>query len=65
MDRSSWDKVVSGAGAVLAVVLIALGAMAIYGRRLRSGQRPRPPGAAAHPVPSGRRDDAGGAGRGR
>lgn len=31
MDRSSWDKIVSGAGAVIAVVLIALGAMAIYG----------------------------------
>ena len=31
MDRSNWDKMVSGAGAVVAVVLIALGAMAIYG----------------------------------
>jgi hypothetical protein len=31
MDRSNWDKIVSGAGAVIAVVLIALGAMAIYG----------------------------------
>ncbi|HET6790007.1 MAG TPA: hypothetical protein VFI35_00290 [Actinomycetota bacterium] len=31
MDRSSWDKIVSGAGAVIAVVLIAVGAMAIYG----------------------------------
>ena len=31
MDRSTWDKMVSGAGAVIAVVLIALGAMAIYG----------------------------------
>ena len=31
MNRSSWDKIVSGAGAVIAVVLIALGAMAIYG----------------------------------
>jgi len=31
MDRSSWDKIVSGAGAVVAVVLIALGAMAVYG----------------------------------
>jgi hypothetical protein len=31
MDRKSWDKIVSGAGAVIAVVLIALGAMAIYG----------------------------------
>ena len=31
MDRSNWDKIVSGAAAVIAVVLIALGAMAIYG----------------------------------
>jgi hypothetical protein len=31
MDRSIWDKIVSGAGAVVAVVLIVLGAMAIYG----------------------------------
>ena len=31
MDRSTWDKVVSGAGAVVAVVLIVLGSMAIYG----------------------------------
>jgi hypothetical protein len=31
MDRSNWDKIVSGAGAVVAVVLITLGAMAIYG----------------------------------
>ncbi len=31
MDRSTWDKMVSGAGAVVAVVLIALGAMVIYG----------------------------------
>ena len=31
MDRSNWDKIVSGAGAVIAVVLIALGAMAIFG----------------------------------
>jgi hypothetical protein len=31
MDRNSWDKIVSGAGAMVAVVLIALGAMAIYG----------------------------------
>lgn len=31
MDRSNWDKIVSGAGAVVAVVLIAVGAMAIYG----------------------------------
>ena len=31
MDRSSWDRIVSGAGAVVAIVLIVLGAMAIYG----------------------------------
>jgi hypothetical protein len=31
MDRSNWDKIVSGAGAVVAVVLLVLGAMAIYG----------------------------------
>ena len=31
MDRSNWDKIVSGAGAVVAVVLITLGAMAVYG----------------------------------
>jgi hypothetical protein len=31
MDRTSWDKIVSGAGAVVAAVLIVLGAMAIYG----------------------------------
>jgi hypothetical protein len=31
MDRSNWDKIVSGAGAVVAVVLIVLGGMAIYG----------------------------------
>jgi hypothetical protein len=31
MDRSNWDKIVSAAGAVVAVVLIAVGAMAIYG----------------------------------
>jgi hypothetical protein len=31
LHRSTWDKIVSGAGAVVAVVLIVLGAMAIYG----------------------------------
>ena len=31
MDRKSWDQIVSGAGAVVAVVLIVLGAMAVYG----------------------------------
>lgn len=31
MDRKNWDQIVSAAGAVVAVVLIALGAMAIYG----------------------------------
>ena len=29
MDRSSWDRIVSAAGAVVAVVLIVLGTMAI------------------------------------
>jgi hypothetical protein len=31
MDRRAWDQIVSGAGAVVAVVLLALGAAAIYG----------------------------------
>ena len=31
MERSAWDKIVSGAGAVVAVVLVLLGSMAIYG----------------------------------
>jgi hypothetical protein len=31
MDRKTWDRIVSGAGAVVAVVLIVLGGMAIYG----------------------------------
>ena len=31
MDRKSWDQIVSGAGAVVAVVLLALGAVAIFG----------------------------------
>jgi hypothetical protein len=31
MERSSWDRIVSGAGTVVAVVLIVLGAAAIYG----------------------------------
>ena len=31
MDRSSWDRIVSAAGAVGAAVLIVLGGMAIYG----------------------------------
>ena len=31
MDRSGWDRIVSGAGAVVAVVLIVLGTMAIWG----------------------------------
>lgn len=31
MDRSAWDKIVSGAGAVVAVVMIVLGSVAIYG----------------------------------
>lgn len=33
MDRKSWDQIVSGAGAVVAVVLIVVGAMALYGGR--------------------------------
>lgn len=31
MDRKNWDQIVSGAGAVVAAVLVVLGAMAIYG----------------------------------
>jgi hypothetical protein len=31
MNRKGWDQIVSGAGAVLAVALIVLGTMAIYG----------------------------------
>ena len=31
MDRTTWDRLVSGAGAVIAVALVVLGAMAIYG----------------------------------
>ncbi len=31
MDRSVWDRIVSSAGAVLAVILIVLGGSAIYG----------------------------------
>jgi hypothetical protein len=31
VDRKSWDQIVSGAGAVVAIVLIALGGAAIYG----------------------------------
>ena len=31
MDRKSWDQIVSGAGGVIAIVLIALGAMAVFG----------------------------------
>ena len=31
MDRSSWDRIVSAAGAVVAAVLIVLGTMAIFG----------------------------------
>jgi hypothetical protein len=31
MDRRSWDRIVSGAAAVVAVTLIVLGGMAIYG----------------------------------
>lgn len=31
MDRTSWDRIVSSAGAVLAIVLIMAGAAALYG----------------------------------
>jgi hypothetical protein len=31
MDRSVWDRIVSSAGAVLAVILLVLGGAAIYG----------------------------------
>ena len=63
MDRSNWDKIVSGAGAVVAVVLIALGAMAIYGgnfgqQNVRDRLEPQ-----NIVLPAGRRDDAGGEGR--
>jgi hypothetical protein len=33
MNRRAWDQIVSGAGAVIAVVLIVLGALAVYGGR--------------------------------
>jgi hypothetical protein len=31
MQRKMWDQIVSGSGAVMAVVLLLLGAVAIYG----------------------------------
>jgi hypothetical protein len=31
MDRTTWDRIVSGAGAVLAIALIVIGAAAVYG----------------------------------
>jgi hypothetical protein len=31
MDRRAWDRIVSSAGAVLAVILLVLGGAAIYG----------------------------------
>ena len=31
MDRTSWDRIVSGAGALLAVAMIVLGVAAVYG----------------------------------
>jgi hypothetical protein len=31
MDRKAWDRIVSSAGAVLAVILLVLGGAAIYG----------------------------------
>lgn len=33
MNRKMWDRIVSGAGAVIAVVLIVVGAFAVYGGR--------------------------------
>lgn len=33
MDRRSWDRLVSGAGGVMAIVFILLGIVAIYGGR--------------------------------
>jgi hypothetical protein len=33
MQRKTWDQIVSGAGAVMAVVLIVLGGFAVYGGR--------------------------------
>jgi hypothetical protein len=33
MQRKTWDRIVSGAGVVMAVVLIVLGGLAIYGGR--------------------------------
>ena len=65
MDRSNWDKIVSGAGAVVAVVLIALGAMAIYGGNFGQQNVRDRLVAAEHLVPAGRRDDAAGGGRDR
>jgi len=31
VDRATWDRIVSGAGAVLAIALIMIGAAAVYG----------------------------------
>jgi hypothetical protein len=31
MDRTSWDRLISGAGAIVAIVLIVVGAFAVYG----------------------------------
>jgi Mn2+/Fe2+ NRAMP family transporter len=31
LDRSAWDRIVSAAGAVVAVVFITVGAFAVYG----------------------------------
>jgi hypothetical protein len=42
MDRTTWDKLVSGAGAVLAIALIVVGASAVYGGNFgRSNVRDR------------------------
>jgi hypothetical protein len=31
MERRAWDKVISASGVVIAVVLLVVGALAIYG----------------------------------
>ena len=52
----------SAAGAVIAVALIVLGAMAVYGGNFGQRERAGPAGAAEHRVPAGRGDVAGGEG---
>ena len=61
--RSTWDKIVSGAGAVVAITLIVLGGVRRLRRQLRPGQRAGSLGAAEHHVPAVRGHDAGGASR--